>query len=133
VSEDKLPGPLEQIVAELEESVRVCREASALSDAERLALGMPIGETEQIVRRVRLEVLEGITAKAKDVLEKTRLAEGGCPSWVELNGARMTCEHPLGHEGEHRKKMVARVDKQRIDATMTWTMGAYLQSVRKDV
>jgi hypothetical protein len=121
---------LHGLVHSFEESARLCREAAALPDAERLALGLPIGELDQLTRRVRLEVLEGVVAKLKGSLEQAQLAAGCCTSWIDMNGTRLGCESPQGHEGPHQKKMSARADKQRIDATMSWTIETYLQKVQ---
>ena len=120
---------LQGFVKKLEESLRFVTGLTDLSDEKRIDMGLSVDIRVRLEENTRRKVLETVLADARTVLEQLSVASGVCTSWLEINKGRFVCGLLVGHEGPHQSQVTERVDKQRLDAKVSWTMEAYLQKV----
>lgn len=120
---------LSGLARRLEEDLNLVKKLSEMSDEARAIIGLSIEPTLRAEERSRVKILQSISGEVRVVLEQISTLTGCCTSWLELNGGRLACELTAGHEEPHIKKLIARVDKERIDATISWVMQPFIKAV----
>lgn len=120
---------LSGLLKRFEEDLSLAKKLSEMSDDSRVALGISTDPTIRLEERVRLKTLEALTAEVRLVVGKVATVTGECDSWLEINGGRIACELAAKHEGHHSKTLIGRVEKDRIDATITWVMAPYIKAI----
>lgn len=117
------------LVQRLEEDLTLVKKLSEMSDEARVALGLSIEPTLRSEERARVKILNSIAGEVRTVFDQLLTLTGGCTSWLEINGGRVACELPAGHAELHVRKLIARVEKERIDATISWVMQPFIKAV----
>jgi hypothetical protein len=100
-----------------------------MSDEERTALSLSVEPSLRAEERSLVKAMQATAGEVRAVLEQLSTLTGSCTSWIELNGGRLTCELPVGHAEPHVGKLIARVEKERIDATISWVMQPFIKAV----
>jgi hypothetical protein len=113
----------------LEEDLNLVKKLSEMTDEARAALGLSVEPVLRAEERARVKILQSIAGEVREVLEQISTLTGGCTSWLEINGGRIACELPAGHADSHARKLIARVEKERIDATISWVMQPFIKAV----
>lgn len=120
---------LSRLARRLEEDLNLVKKLSEMTDEARAALGLSVEPALRAEELSRVKILQSISGEVRVVLEQLSTLTGGCTSWLEINGGRIACELPAGHADPHVRKFIARVEKERIDATISWVMQPFIKAV----
>ena len=112
-----------------EDDLALVKKISEMTDEARVALGLSVEPAIRTEERVRVKILDAVLCDLRAVVGKVATVTGECDSWLEINGGRIACELAAKHEGHHSKTLIGRVEKDRIDATITWVMAPYIKAI----